>query len=122
MLGLVIQHTNQDGSVVYRLGFADGKQWEQTGGIAAFRWLASIFSLCLIVVYLITNVAIFFFVRKCHEFRVLSHVIAPGVSGLILLLPLASLYCLHCLSLETHSSPWRLLRFPSHQTSYQSSW
>lgn len=88
--GLVIQHTNRDGSVIYQLGFADRRQCEQTGGIAAFGWLASIFSMCLIVVYIITNVAVFFFARKGKGFRLLPHAIAPGVSSLILQLPLAS--------------------------------
>ena len=90
LLSLVIQHSNLDGSVVYQLGIADGKVWQQTGGIAAFQWLASIFSMCLIIVYIITNVAVFFYARKCNEFRLLPLLVAPAVSSVILLLPLAS--------------------------------
>ncbi len=90
LLALVIQHSNKDGSVIYSLGFADGNVWQQTGGIAAFGWLASIFSMCLIVVYLITNVAVFFFARSRNEYRPFPHLIAPAVSSIIFLLPLAS--------------------------------
>jgi amino acid transporter len=90
LLSLVIQHTNPDGSVSYALGIADGKMFTQTGGIAAFQWLASIFSICIIIVYLITNVAVFFCARHRKEFRLLPHAVAPLVSSIILLLPLAS--------------------------------
>jgi amino acid transporter len=90
LISLIIQHTNKDGSVTYAIGFADSKVFTQTGGIAAFQWLASLFSMCIIVVYLLTNIAVFFFARRRQEFRVFAHLVAPMLSSLILLLPLAS--------------------------------
>ncbi len=90
LLGLVMQHTNGDGSVVYALGIAHGKQWQQTSGIVSFGWLASIVTMCIILVYLLTNLAAPFFARSRHELRLFSHVIAPAFSSLLLLLPLGS--------------------------------
>jgi amino acid transporter len=89
-LGLVIQHTNPDGSVSYTLGIANGTTWQQTSGIVSFGWLASIVTICIILVYILTNVAAPFFARTRGELRVLPHIIAPAMSTLLLLLPLAS--------------------------------
>jgi amino acid transporter len=89
-LGLVIQHTNSDGSVSYTLGIANGTTWQQTSGIVSFGWLASIVTICIILVYILTNVAAPFFARSRGEMRVFVHIIAPAVSTLLLLLPLAS--------------------------------
>ncbi|MHB8599578.1 MAG: APC family permease [Ktedonobacteraceae bacterium] len=90
MLGLVIQHTNNNGSVVYAVGIADGHQWQQTSGIVSFGWLASIVTMCIILVYILTNIAAPFFARRLHELRLFPHVIAPALSSLLLLLPLGS--------------------------------
>lgn len=89
-LAVVMQHTNSDGSVVYALGFADGTYWQQTSGIVSFGWLASIVTMCIILVYLLTNLAAPFFARRRHELRLFPHVIAPALSALLLLLPLGS--------------------------------
>jgi amino acid transporter len=89
-LGFVIQHTNADGSVSYALGIANGTTWQQTSGIVSFGWLAGIVTMCLILVYLLTNVAAPFFAHARGELRVFPHLIAPAVSSLLLLLPLAS--------------------------------
>jgi len=89
-LGLVIQHINKDGSVSYALGIANGTTWQQTSGVVSFGWLASIVTICIILVYILTNVAAPFFARTRGELRVFPHVIAPAVSTLLLLLPLAS--------------------------------
>jgi amino acid transporter len=89
-LGLVIQHTNTDGSVTYALGIANGTSWQQTSGIVSFGWLAGIVTMCLILVYLLTNVATPFFARTRGDLRVFPHLIAPAASSLLLLLPLAS--------------------------------
>jgi amino acid transporter len=89
-LGLVIQHTNPDGSVSYALGIAHGTTWQQTSGVISFGWLASIVTMCIILVYILTNVAAPFFARTRGELRVFPHIVAPAVSTLLLLLPLAS--------------------------------
>ena len=90
LLGLVMQHTTSDGSTVYALGIADGKQWQQTSGIVSFGWLASIVTMCVILVYLLTNIAAPFFARSRGELRLFPHIIAPTLSSLVLLLPLGS--------------------------------
>src|SRR6266487_2085763 len=89
-LGLIVQHTNPDGSSRYALGFADGRYWQQTNGTVSFGWLASIVTMCILVVYLLTNVAAPCFARRRNELRLLPHVLAPVGSTLLLLLPLAS--------------------------------
>jgi amino acid transporter len=89
-LGLVIQHTNPDGSVSYALGIANNTTWQQTSGVISFSWLASIVTMCIILVYILTNVAAPFFARTRGELRVFPHIVAPAVSTLLLLLPLAS--------------------------------
>jgi len=90
LLGLVKQHTNPDGSVSYALGIANGTTWQQTSGIVSFGWLASIVTICLILVYILTNIAAPFFARSRSELRLFPHVLAPAVSTLLLLLPLGS--------------------------------
>jgi len=89
-LGLVRQHPNPDGSVSYALGIANGATWQQTSGIVSFGWLASIVTICIILVYILTNIAAPFFAQRQGELRLFTHVIAPAVSTLLLLLPLAS--------------------------------
>ncbi len=89
-LGLVMQHSNKDGSVVYALGFADGNYWQQTSGTGSFGWVASIVTMMIIVVYILTNIAVPFFARSRNELRILPHIVAPALSTLLLLLPLAS--------------------------------
>lgn len=89
-LGLVMQHTNANGSVIYALGFANGTTWQQTSGIVSFGWLASIVTICIILVYILTNIAAPFFAHSRSELSLFPHVIAPVVSTLLLLLPLAS--------------------------------
>jgi amino acid transporter len=89
-LGLILQHTNADGSVIYTFGFANGAFWQQTSGTVSFGWLASLVTMNIIVVYVLTNVAAFVFARKHHEMRIFSRMVAPFVSSVCLLLPLAS--------------------------------
>ncbi len=90
LLGLVIQHLNPDGSTSYALGIANGTTWQQSGGIVAFGWLASIVTLCLLLVYLLTNLAAPIFAHRRGELRLFPHVVAPALSSLVLLLPLAA--------------------------------
>ena len=87
VLGLVRQHTNSDGSVVYAPGIADGTYWQQTSGIVSFGWLASMVTVCIILVYLLTNLAAPVCAHRRHELRVFAYVIAPSLSSLLLLLP-----------------------------------
>lgn len=89
-LALVIQRSNADGSTSYALGIADGKIYQQTNGIASYGWLAIVGTLNFIVVYILVNVAAPFYARRHKEFNVLAHVVAPLLSSLVLLIPLAS--------------------------------
>jgi amino acid transporter len=90
LLGFVKQHLNRDGSISYALGIANGTTWQQTSGVVSFGWLAGIVTMCILLVYLLTNLAVPFFARSRHELRVFPHLIAPALSTLLLLLPLAS--------------------------------
>jgi len=90
LLGLVVQQANKDGSTTYALGFANGTAWQQVSGVYSFGWLASVVTMCLIVVYIITNIAAPFFARSRNELHPFTHIIAPVLSTLLLLLPLAS--------------------------------
>ncbi|GHO59218.1 amino acid permease [Ktedonobacter robiniae] len=89
LLGLVLQQSHPDGSITFALGFPHDT-WTQTSGIVSFQWLASVVTMCILLVYLMTNVASPLFARRHHEFRVFTHAVAPLVSTLLLLLPLAS--------------------------------
>lgn len=89
-LAFVIQKSNPDGSVSYALGIADGKVYTQTNGISSYQWLAIIGTIALIIVYIMTNIAAPIFALRQREFRVLTHVVAPVVSTLALLIPLVS--------------------------------
>jgi amino acid transporter len=89
-LGLIIQHPNADGSITYGIGIANGTTWQQTSGIVSFGWLASIVTMCIILVYILTNISAPFFAHSRSELRPFSHMVAPAVSTLLLLLPLAS--------------------------------
>jgi amino acid transporter len=88
-LGLILSHTNADGSSSYTLGFANGS-WQQVNGVFSFGWLASIVTMCILVVYLLTNVAAFFYARQNQEIQVWRHILAPAASSLFLLLPLVA--------------------------------
>jgi amino acid transporter len=94
LLSLIIQHTNKDGSMSYAVGIADGKIFQQTSGVVSFGWLASIVTMCFLVIYIATNVAAPFFAYQRNELKglvsVLAHIVAPVLSSLLLLLPLAS--------------------------------
>lgn len=89
-LALVIQHTNADGSTSYALGIADGSNYQQTNGIASYGWLAIIGTMNFIVVYILVNIAAPFYAHRRKEFNAFTHVLAPLLSSLVLLIPLAS--------------------------------
>ncbi|HET8846691.1 MAG TPA: APC family permease [Ktedonobacteraceae bacterium] len=89
-LALIIQHANADGSTSYALGIADGKTSQQTNGIASYGWLAIIGTLNFLLVYILVNISAPFYARRHKELRVLTHVLAPLLSSLVLLIPLVS--------------------------------
>jgi amino acid transporter len=89
-LGLIIQQSNKDGSVSYALGIADGKVFQQTNGISSYGWLAIIGTICFIIVYIMTNLAAPIYARSRGEFSIFTHVVAPIISTLALLIPLAA--------------------------------
>ncbi|HEU5383184.1 MAG TPA: APC family permease [Ktedonobacteraceae bacterium] len=89
-LALVMQHTNADGSTSYALGIPDGKVYQQTNGIASFGWLAIIGTINFIIVYILVNISAPVYAHRHKEFHVLTHVVAPLLSSLVLLIPLAS--------------------------------
>jgi len=90
LMALVIQHTNKDGSTTYGLGIANGTFYQQTNGIASYGWLAIIGTINFIIVYILVNIAAPVYARRHNEFRILTHVVAPLISSLVLLIPLVS--------------------------------
>ncbi|HVB23439.1 MAG TPA: hypothetical protein VNG51_15980 [Ktedonobacteraceae bacterium] len=90
-LAFVMQKTNADGTTSYALGIADGKVYTPTGGIGTYQWLAIVGTITLILVYLLTNLAAPRYALRQHEFRWFTHAVAPILSSLVLLIPLASL-------------------------------
>lgn len=89
-LALILEHTNADGSTTYTLGIANGGYWQQVNGIVSFSWLAGIVTMCILAVYILTNISAFFFARRNQEMRIWTHIVAPAISSLFLLLPLVS--------------------------------
>ena len=96
-LAFVIQKTNKDGSVVYALGIANGA-YAPAGGIGTYGWLATIGTMTLIVVYCLTAIAAPFYARKRQqelgnrELHWFTHIVAPIVGIIVMLLPLLSLF------------------------------
>jgi len=91
-LALIVQKTNADGSTSYALGFADGKIYTQTNGISSYAWLAIIGTISFIIVYILVNIAAPTFAWRSDRssFNVLTRLIIPILSSLILLIPLIS--------------------------------
>jgi len=46
--------------------------------------------MCIVLVYIVTNIALPFFAHSKKEFNVWRHAVMPGLSTVLLLLPLAS--------------------------------
>jgi amino acid transporter len=96
-LAFVVQKTLKDGSVSYALGIAGGA-YTPTGGIGTYGWLATIGTMTLIVVYVVTAIAAPFYARRrqrefgYREFHWFTHVVAPIVGSIVMLLPLLSLF------------------------------
>lgn len=96
-LAFVVQKTLKDGSVVYALGIADGA-YTPTGGIGTYGWLATIGTMTLIVVYVLTAIAAPFYARRRQrelgdrELHWFTHIVAPIVGIIVMLLPILSLF------------------------------
>jgi len=96
-LTFVIVQTLKDGTQVYALGIAHD-QFVPAGGIGTYGWLATIGTTCLILIYCVTAIAAPFYARRRErefgdrEFSWFTHVVAPIVGILIMLLPLLSLF------------------------------
>jgi amino acid transporter len=89
-LGLLIEHSNADGRIHYAIGLPDGTMWQQVNGLVSFQWLVTICTICFLLVYLLTNVAAPIYAIRRKALRLFPHLIAPIVSTLFLLVPLAS--------------------------------
>ncbi len=89
-LAFVIQQTHGDGSVSYALGVAYGN-YVPTGGIGTYQWLAIVGTITLILVYLLTNLAAPIYAMRRKELHWFTHIFAPLVSSLVLLIPLVAL-------------------------------
>lgn len=96
-LTFVVTKTLKDGTSVYALGIAGGA-YTPAGGIGTYGWLASIGTMTLIVVYVLTAIAAPFYARRRQrelgdrEFNWFTHLVAPIVGTLVMLLPLLSLF------------------------------
>ncbi|HLG76587.1 MAG TPA: APC family permease, partial [Ktedonobacteraceae bacterium] len=93
VFAFVIQKSNADGSVSYAFGLADGKVYTQTDGIYPYTWLAIVGTIAFLIVYVIVNIAspVFALRFERRSFNVLTHIVAPVISILVLLLPLVSI-------------------------------
>ncbi|HYU72481.1 MAG TPA: APC family permease [Ktedonobacteraceae bacterium] len=89
-LAMVFQKTNPDGSTSYAFLFSAGTGYQQTNGIFSYSWLAIIGTIAFIIVYIMVNISAPVYARRHGELNWLAHVIAPVLSSLVLLIPLAS--------------------------------
>jgi amino acid transporter len=95
-LAFVVQKTLKDGSVVYTLGVANG-DYVPTGGIGTYSWLATIGTMTLIVVYILAAIAAPRYALRRQrelghrEFSWFTHLVAPIIGGIVMLVPLLSL-------------------------------
>jgi amino acid transporter len=89
-LAAIFQRTNADGSTSYAFFFNAGPDFQQTNGILSYSWLAIIGTISFIIVYIMVNISAPVYARRHTEFRVLTHVVAPVLSSLFLLIPLVS--------------------------------
>jgi amino acid transporter len=96
-LTFVVTRTLKDGTQIYALGVANGA-YAPAGGIGTYGWLATIGTMTLIVVYCLTAIAAPVFARKRQdasgdrEFHWFTHLVAPIVGIIVMLLPLLSLF------------------------------
>ncbi len=96
-LTFVIVQPQANGNMNYTLGIANGP-FVPAGGIGTYGWLATIGTMTLIVVYCLTAIAAPLYARRRQrefsdrEFNWFTHVVAPIVGILVMLLPLLSLF------------------------------
>ncbi|MFL5695439.1 MAG: APC family permease [Ktedonobacteraceae bacterium] len=96
-LTFIVVQTMKDGTQVYAFGIAGGA-YAPAGGIGTYSWLANIGTMTLIVVYILTAIAAPFYALKrqresgTSEVKVFTHIVAPIVGIIVLLLPLLSLF------------------------------
>lgn len=97
-LAFVIVKTAKDGTQTYALGIASG-DFVPAGGIGTYGWLATVGTMCLVVVYILTAIAAPIYARRrerefagTREFNWFTHALAPVVGILVMLLPLLSLF------------------------------
>jgi len=96
-LTFVVTKTLKDGTAVYQLGLAGG-DYTPAGGIGTYSWLATIGTMTLIVIYILTALAAPIYARRrerelgVHEFNWFTHLMAPILGILVMLLPLLSLF------------------------------
>jgi amino acid transporter len=96
-LTFVIVQTLSNGTQVYALGIAHGS-YIPAGGIGTYAWLATIGTMSIILIYIVTAVAAPFYARRRErefgdrEFHWFTHLVAPIVGILVMLLPLLSLF------------------------------
>jgi amino acid transporter len=89
-LASVFQRTNADGSTSYAFFFSAANGFQQTNGVLSYSWLAIIGTIGFIICYILVNISAPVYARKLGEFRALAHIVAPVLSSLLLLIPLAS--------------------------------
>ncbi len=96
-LSFVIVQTQANGNMNYALGIAHGS-FASAGGIGTYGWLATIGTMTLIVVYILSAIAAPLYGRRRQrefaerEFNWFTHIVAPIVGILVMLLPLLSLF------------------------------
>jgi amino acid transporter len=83
---------NPDGSYNYAFGIGNGTTYTQIGGLAIYGWLAIMGTIAFVIVYIIVNIASPAFALRYDRasFNVFVHIVAPALSSLALLIPLAS--------------------------------
>lgn len=93
----VITKTLKDGTAVYQLGLAGGG-YTPAGGIGTYSWLATIGTMILIVIYILTAIAAPLYAQRrtrelgVREFNWFTHLVAPILGIIVMLLPLLSLF------------------------------
>jgi amino acid transporter len=96
-LSFVVTKTLKNGTPIYALGIAGG-DYTPAGGIGTYGWLATIGTMTLIVVYILTAIAAPFYTRRRErelgdrELNWFTHLVAPIVGIIVMLLPLLSLF------------------------------
>ncbi|HKV58420.1 MAG TPA: APC family permease, partial [Ktedonobacteraceae bacterium] len=91
LFALVTVSVDSSGTSHYGLGFG-GSGYTQIDGILPYTWLAVTGTMAFVVVYIMVNISSPVFASRFDKksFNVFTHIIAPVLSTLILLVPLIS--------------------------------